>query len=290
MKILIVEDQERLGQFLERGLKECTYTVSWVRTCKDALDALAESSYDVIVLDLGLPDGDGVDLLRQWRASGFNEPVLILSARDSVEDRIKGLNVGADDYLPKPFSFEELLARVRSLVRRQSAVKQVLLEHRGIRIDLLSHTVQVNGQPIDLTSREYALLEIFMQNVGRILTRTLISEKIWASHYDVDTNLLDVYMSRLRAKLDTASEKRFFKSGNLHGQTIPDIPGESAYTVDLPGLGELRVREFQLPPFEVTVATPLGPVRDVMIGYRNVFIMLLLAAIVVSSAIGYALS
>ena len=212
MKILVVEDQERLGQFLERGLKECTYTVSWVRTCKDALDALAESSYDVIVLDLGLPDGDGVDMLRAWRASGFNEPVLILSARDSVEDRIKGLNVGADDYLPKPFSFEELLARVRSLVRRQSSVKHVILEHRGIRVDLLSHTAQLNGKPIDLTSREYALLEIFLQNPGRILTRTLISEKIWASHYDVDTNLLDVYMSRLRAKLETPAAKPLFKT------------------------------------------------------------------------------
>jgi DNA-binding response OmpR family regulator len=212
MKVLIVEDQERLGQFLERGLKECTYTVSWVRTCKDALDALAESSYDVVVLDLGLPDGDGIDMLRKWRAAGFNEPVLILSARDSVEDRIKGLDVGADDYLPKPFSFEELLARVRSLVRRQSSVKQVVLEHHGIRVDLLSHTVQVSGKSIDLTSREYALLEIFMQNPGRILTRTLISEKIWASHYDVDTNLLDVYMSRLRAKLETLSAKPLFKT------------------------------------------------------------------------------
>ena len=212
MKILIVEDQERLGQFLERGLKECAYTVQWVRNRKDALDALAESSVDVIVLDLGLPDGDGIDMLRQWRASGFNEPVVILSARDSVEDRIKGLNVGADDYLPKPFSFEELLARVRSLARRQSSVKQVVLEHQGVRIDLLSHTVKVNGRPIELTSREYALLEIFLQNPGRILTRTLISEKIWASHYDVDTNLLDVYMSRLRAKLENSTAKPLFKT------------------------------------------------------------------------------
>src|SRR5437773_11795514 len=212
MKVLIVEDQQRLGQFLERGFKECAYTATWVSTCKDARDALADSAYDVIVLDLGLPDGDGIDLLRQWRGSGFNEPVLILSARDTVADRIKGLNIGADDYLPKPFSFEELLARVRSLVRRQSSVKQVVLEHQGIRIDLLSHTVKVNGQPIDLTSREYALLEIFMQNPGRILTRTLISEKIWASHYDVDTNLLDVYMSRLRAKLESSSAKPLFKT------------------------------------------------------------------------------
>jgi DNA-binding response OmpR family regulator len=212
MKILIVEDQERLGNFLEQGLKECAYTVTWTRTCADARDALADSPYDVILLDLGLPDGDGIDLLRQWRSAGFNEPVLILSARDTVADRIKGLDIGADDYLPKPFSFEELLARVRSLVRRQSSVKQVVLEHRGIRVDLLSHTVQVNGDPIDLTSREYALLEIFMQNPGRILTRTLISEKIWASHYDVDTNLLDVYMSRLRSKLETVPGKPLFKT------------------------------------------------------------------------------
>src|SRR5437879_13077226 len=115
MKVLIVEDQERLGQFLERGLKECAYTAKWVGTCKDALDALAESSYDVVVLDLGLPDGAGIDMLRKWRASGFNEPVLILSARDSVEDRINGLAVGADVYLPKPFTFAQLQARVTSL-------------------------------------------------------------------------------------------------------------------------------------------------------------------------------
>ena len=212
MKVLIVEDQQRLGAFLEQGLKECAYTVTWVRTCAGARDALADSSHDVILLDLGLPDGDGIDLLRQWRANGFNEPVLILSARDTVADRIQGLDVGADDYLPKPFSFEELLARVRSLVRRQSAVKQVVLEHGGVRVDLLSHTVQLNGTAVDLTSREYALLEIFMQNPGRILTRTLISEKIWASRYDVDTNLLDVYMSRLRSKLETPSGKPLFKT------------------------------------------------------------------------------
>ncbi|CAM4030702.1 response regulator transcription factor [Roseateles saccharophilus] len=209
MKILVIEDQERLGRFLQQGLSECSYTVTWVRNCADASDALAESSYDAIVLDLGLPDGDGLDLLRRWRASGFKEPVLILSARDGVQDRVKGLDLGADDYLPKPFSLEELLARVRSLVRRQSTVKQVVFEHAGIRLDLLSHTVQMNGKPVDLTSREYALLEVFMQNQGRILPRTLISEKIWSSHYDVDTNLLDVYMSRLRAKLEVPGKQLF---------------------------------------------------------------------------------
>lgn len=211
MKILVVEDQARLGQFLQKGLREWAYTVTWVTGCQAADDAMAESAYDMVVLDLTLPDGDGLELLQRWRKGGINVPILILSARDSVEDRVRGLNIGADDYLPKPFSFEELLARVRSQVRRQSAAKQTVLEHRGICLDLLQRTVKFNGKPIDLTSREYALLEIFMQNPGRILARTLISEKIWESSYDVDTNLLDVYMSRLRAKFEM-SESPLFKT------------------------------------------------------------------------------
>lgn len=212
MKILIVEDQRRLGQFLKKSLSERAYTVTWVQTCAEARDALCETHYDVIVLDLSLPDGDGLSLLQEWRKGGFNEPVLILSARDAVQDRIKGLDVGADDYLPKPFSLEELHARIRSLLRRQVAVKETVLEHRGIKMDLLGRTVAQDGRPVELTSREFALLEVFMHNPGRILTRTLISEKIWESHYDVDTNLLDVYMSKLRAKLETAPEKPLFKT------------------------------------------------------------------------------
>jgi DNA-binding response OmpR family regulator len=212
MKILIVEDQSRLGQFLKKSLAERSYTTTWVRTCAEARDALCETGYDVIVLDLSLPDGDGLDLLREWRKSGFTEPVLILSARDAVQDRIRGLDLGADDYLPKPFSLEELLARVRSLLRRQATVKETVLEHRGIRVDLLGRTVTQNGRNIDLTSREFALLEMFLQNAGRILTRTLICEKIWESHYDIDTNLLDVYMSKLRAKLEAAPGQPLFKT------------------------------------------------------------------------------
>ena len=212
MKVLIVEDQQRLGLFLKQGMSEHAYTVTWVASCAEARDALCETSYDVIVLDLGLPDGDGLDLLKEWRRSGFNEPVLILSARDTVEDRISGLDRGADDYLPKPFSLAELLARVRSLVRRHSTAKETVLEHRGIRLDLLRHTAHINGKAIDLTSREFALLEIFMHNVGRILPRTLISEKIWDAHYDVDTNLLDVYMSKLRNKFDTTPDQPLFKT------------------------------------------------------------------------------
>lgn len=212
MKVLIVEDQFRLGEFLHAALSECSYTARWVRTCAEASDALADTPFDVVVLDLGLPDGDGLELMKEWRKSGFNEPVLILSARDSVEDRIKGLDHGADDYMPKPFSREELLARIRSLVRRQSTVKKTVLEHAGLRLDLIGHTVHVDGKAIDLTSREYALLEIFMQNQGRILPRTLITDKIWSSSYEVDNNLLDVYMSRLRAKLEASSGRTLFKT------------------------------------------------------------------------------
>ena len=212
VKILIVEDERRLGQFIKKGLTERSYTATWVPNCKEARDALCESGYDAIILDLGLPDGDGLDLLREWRRSGFNEPVLILSARDAVEDRIKGLDVGADDYLAKPFSLEELLARVRSLLRRQSGAKETVLQHRNIRMDLLARTVTTGGQPIELTSREFALLEVFLQNAGRILPRTLICEKIWESHYDIDTNLLDVYMSKLRGKFELDPAKPLFKT------------------------------------------------------------------------------
>jgi DNA-binding response OmpR family regulator len=212
MKILIVEDEVRLGQFLKQGLSEHTYTTVLAKSCAEANDALSESNFDVIVLDLNLPDGDGIKLIQEWRACGFNEPILILSARDGLEDRIRGLNNGADDYLSKPFSLDELLARVRAIVRRQSVSKRTLLERGAIRLDLLGHLVHVNGQLIELTGREYALLEIFMQNAGRVLPRTLISEKIWASNYDVDKNLLDVYMSRLRGKLEAVAEKPLFKT------------------------------------------------------------------------------
>lgn len=212
MKILIVEDERRLGQFIKKGLSEQSYTTTWVQNCREARDALCATAYDAIILDLGLPDGDGLDLLREWRKGSFNEPVLILSARDAVEDRIKGLDVGADDYLAKPFSLEELLARVRSLLRRQAAVKETVLEHAGIRMDLLARTVTQGGTTVELTSREFALLEVFLQNPGRILTRTLISEKIWESHYDVDTNLLDVYMSKLRNKLEAGAAKSLFRT------------------------------------------------------------------------------
>jgi DNA-binding response OmpR family regulator len=203
MKILIVEDEHRVGRFIERALEEQAYTVRLVRTCREARDALAESPYDAVVLDLGLPDGDGLALLREWRDSGFNEPVLILSARDAVHDRIRGLNLGADDYLAKPFSVDELVARIRSLLRRHATgPRATVLERHGVKLDLLARIATLNGRPIDLTSREFALLELFLHNPRRVLTRTMIAEKIWDASYDLETNLIDVYVRRLRQKFE----------------------------------------------------------------------------------------
>jgi DNA-binding response OmpR family regulator len=205
MKILIVEDERKLGQFVLKGLQESAYTARLVGSCAAAADALAESHYDAIVLDVGLPDGSGLDLLRRWRQAGFAEPVLILSARGQVEDRIAGLNLGADDYLPKPFSFDELLARLRSLLRREGRPKQTRYEHAGVTMDLLSRKVTAAGAPVELTGREFALLELFLANAGRVLTRTQISERIWDTHFDTETNLIDVYVKRLRTKLPVAA-------------------------------------------------------------------------------------
>jgi two-component system copper resistance phosphate regulon response regulator CusR len=212
MKVLIVEDERKVGLFIERALMEQSHTAKLTTTCAAARDALAESSYDAVILDLGLPDGDGLDLLREWRAAGFNEPVLILSARDAVDDRIRGLNHGADDYLAKPFSLEELLARVRALLRRQAGAKSTQLAQGDIRMDLLARTVTVAGRPVELTNREFALLELFLQNRGRVLTRTLIAERIWEASYDMETNLIDVYVRRLRQKLGATEEKPIIRT------------------------------------------------------------------------------
>jgi len=209
MKILVVEDHAQLAGFIRRALTEQAYTVLVATSCEMAADLLADEKFDLVILDIGLPDGSGLGLLKAWREAGFNEPVLILSARDAVDDRVAGLDVGADVYLAKPFQVNELLANVRALLRRQAIARKTILTHRGLTLDLVARTAMLNGSALELTAREFALLEIFLQNAGRILTRTFISEKIWQSHEDVDTNLLDVYMSRLRNRIETPDDKYF---------------------------------------------------------------------------------
>lgn len=221
MRILIVEDEKRVSRFIEKGLSENAYTSSCAYSCAEANELLSEGHYDLIVLDLGLPDGDGLDLLADWRRCGFEEPVLILSARNTLDDRVRGLNLGADDYLPKPFGFEELLARIRSQLRRSSKQKQTIIEHRGIRMDLLGHVVSYQGETLTLSNREFALLEILMQNHGRVLTRTQIGERIWEAHYEMQTNLIDVYIRKLRNLLKDTEEPPLIKTVRGVGYSMP---------------------------------------------------------------------
>lgn len=206
MKILLVEDDRKIGQFVKKGLEEVSYVAIWVKTAQEAREAVTQDEFEIIILDIGLPDGNGLQLLTDWRAKKLATQVLILSARHEVDDKIAGLNLGADDYLTKPFSFGELLARLRSLVRRHAGQKKTLLEHRGIRLDLLARETTFDAAPVQLTQREFALLELFLRNPARVLTRTQIAEKIWDCHFDMETNLVDVYVAKLRSKLRRADE------------------------------------------------------------------------------------
>jgi two-component system copper resistance phosphate regulon response regulator CusR/two-component system response regulator QseB len=206
MKVLLVEDDRKLGQFVRNGLEEVAYTCVWVRSCREARESVVQNPFDVIILDIGLPDGTGLQLLTEWRQRQVSAYILILSARREVDDRISGLNLGADDYLAKPFSFGELLARIRSLVRRNAPNRKTVLEHRGIRVDLVARDVTLDGEPVRLTQREFALLEFFLGHPGRVLTRTQIAEKIWDSHFDLETNLVDVYVARLRTKFRRSTD------------------------------------------------------------------------------------
>lgn len=201
MKILLVEDEPKVGRFIQRGLTEAGYDCAWVVTGAEAGAANAATPHDLVILDLGLPDGDGLDLLRRWREGGFREPVLILSARGDRADRVKGLDLGADDYLAKPFGFDELLARVRSL-RRRRETGTAPLTHKGLAMNLEAHSASLNGEPLIVTNREFSLLELLLRNKGRTVTREQVAERVWDSHGEMQTNLIEVYIRRLRVKFE----------------------------------------------------------------------------------------
>jgi len=202
MKILVVEDEERVAHFIQKGLKEEGHAVDVSYDGEDG-EFLAEvNDYDLIILDLMLPKKNGIVVCRELRASGVATPVLMLTARDSVEDKVRGLDAGADDYLPKPFAFEELLARVRALLRRQSDNKSPILSMADLSLDPISRRVTRNDTPIRLTTKEYALLEYLLRNPNKVLSRTLIGEHVWDMNFDPESNVIDVYVSHLRSKID----------------------------------------------------------------------------------------
>ncbi|MBL4775217.1 MAG: response regulator transcription factor [Mariprofundus sp.] len=202
MKILVVEDEERVAHFIQKGLKEEGHAVDVSYDGEDG-EFLAEvNDYDLIILDLMLPKKNGITVCHELRASGVATPILMLTARDSVEDKVRGLDAGADDYLAKPFAFEELLARVRALLRRQSDNKSPILSIADLKLDPISRRVSRNDKPIRLTTKEYALLEYLLRNPNKVLSRTLIGEHVWDMNFDPESNVIDVYISHLRAKID----------------------------------------------------------------------------------------
>ncbi len=220
MKILLIEDEKKVASFIKRGLEEEFFTVDVAYDGEKGEFMALTSEYDLIILDILLPKKSGLDVLKSLRANKINTPILILTAKGSIEDKIEGLNLGADDYLTKPFVFAELLARVRSLLRRASSEKSNIIRVADLELDVVKHTVKRGDKIIDLTAREFALLEYMIRNKGRVLTRTMIAEHIWDYHFDTGSNIIDVYIRRLRKKIDEGFSKKLIRTIRGVGYTI----------------------------------------------------------------------
>ncbi len=203
MRILVIEDDEKIGSFLRKGLREAGFSVDLAADGRDGLSLFLDTSYDAAVVDIMLPSMDGLTIIETIRKQGISTPVLILSAKRAVDDRIKGLQQGGDDYMIKPFSFAELLARIQALIRRDSrAVDSHNLAVADLNVDLLSRNVSRQGQQIDLPAKEFALLEYLLRNQGRVVSKTAILENVYDYSFDPQTNVVDVLVCRLRNKVD----------------------------------------------------------------------------------------
>ncbi len=203
MKILVIEDDPTVGQYVKRGLEEQRWGVDLVSDGEEGERRAASEAYDLIVLDMRLPGRSGMDVLHNLRARGFERPVLVLTAQDAVDAKVKALRAGADDYVTKPFAFEELLARVEALSRRPHAIAAPLLTVADLHLDQNTRTVTRDGEPIELTPKEYTVLEYLMRHAGRVMSRTLITEYAWGYHFDPGTNIVDVVINHLRKKIDS---------------------------------------------------------------------------------------
>ena len=209
MRILVVEDERKVAGFIRQGLEEEGHAVEVAGDGASALDLLLDAPpYDLVVLDVMLPKRDGLDVLKRLRAHGLTTPVLVLTARDAVADKVAGLDLGADDYLTKPFAFEEFLARVRALLRRGTDQRASVLRLGGLTLDPVAREAARGTRRIELTAREYSLLDYFMRNAGRVLTRPMIAEHVWGLDFDAESNIIDVYIGYLRRKIDGPGEAR----------------------------------------------------------------------------------
>jgi two-component system OmpR family response regulator len=223
MRILLVEDDKNIVRFVKKGLLENSFSVDVATNGEEGLDSVLRMKYDLIVLDIMLPKMDGVEVLKRLRGFGIQTPVVFLTAKDSVGDIVQGLNSGADDYLTKPFSFNELVARIQAILRREKAVPSLSrLQTADLVLEPDGHRVFRGKSKIELTPKEYVLLEFLMRHPGQIVTRTMISEKIWDYHFDTSTNIVDVHVSNLRSKIDKDFEPKLLHTVKGVGYVLED--------------------------------------------------------------------
>jgi two-component system copper resistance phosphate regulon response regulator CusR len=227
VRILLVEDESRVAGFIAKGLREQTYAVDLASNGEEALYQAGVNQYDLVVLDVLLPIKDGCTVCSELRAAGFRAPILMLTARDAVDDRVAGLDAGADDYLAKPFDFKELLARLRALARRSANLRPGVIRVADLALDTASHQAARAGVPVSLTAKEYALLEFLMLNEGRVVGREQIAQHVWDESFDPFSNVIDVYIRRLRAKLDSGAARPLIHTRRGAGYLLSALPEAS---------------------------------------------------------------
>jgi heavy metal response regulator len=222
MRILVVEDEKKVASFIERGLSEEGFEVQIAYDGEEGVAKAEQESFDLILMDVMLPKMDGIAAIKELREKRVQTPILCLTARDAVEDKVAGLNTGADDYLPKPFAFVELVARCRALIRRGSADRGAEITFADLRLDPVAHKVWRAEQEIELTSKEYALMGYFMRNPNKVLTRAMIAENVWDYNFDSFTNIIDVYVNYLRNKIDRNFDKKLIHTVRGAGYTLKE--------------------------------------------------------------------